>query len=120
MLDGPAARTEAPLKAKPDRLHARVLSGHGEAGSPSGTAVLSMLRRRMPLLFASIVLVPLLTYIAVGQLTPLYSATGTLLYDDSGNRGKTTGTGMPCAPECQKPGNKMLGFAPINRGGGVL
>jgi hypothetical protein len=27
---------------------------------------------------------------------------------------------MPCAPECQKPGNKMLGFAPINRGGGVL
>ena len=38
----------------------------------------------MPLLFASIVLVPLLTYIAVGQLTPLYSATGTLLYDDSG------------------------------------
>ena len=36
------------------------------------------------------------------------------------NRGKTTGTGMPCAPECQKPGNKMLGFAPINRGGGVL
>jgi hypothetical protein len=37
-----------------------------------------------------------------------------------GNRGQTTGTGMPCAPERQKPGNKMLGFAPINRGVGVL
>ena len=36
------------------------------------------------------------------------------------NRGQTTGTGMPCAPERQKPGNKMLGFAPINRGVGVL
>ena len=84
MLDAPAARTEAPLKAKPDRPHARVPTVHSEAGSPNGTAVLSMLRRRMPLLFASIVLVPLLTYIAVGQLTPLYSATGTLLYDDSG------------------------------------
>ena len=36
------------------------------------------------------------------------------------NRGKTTGAGMPCAPERQKPGNKMLGFAPINRGAGVL
>jgi hypothetical protein len=39
---------------------------------------------------------------------------------DFGNRGQTTGTGMPCAPERQKPGNKMLGFAPINRGVGVL
>jgi capsular exopolysaccharide synthesis family protein len=84
MLDRPGALTEAPLKAKPDRPHVRVPSGRSEPGSPSGTAVLSMLRRRMPLLFASIVLVPLLTYIAVGQLTPLYSATGTLLYDDSG------------------------------------
>ncbi len=36
------------------------------------------------------------------------------------NRGKTTGTGMPCAPERQRPGNKMLGFAPIRRGAGVL
>jgi hypothetical protein len=40
--------------------------------------------------------------------------------DAVGNRGQTTGTGMPCAPERQKPGNKMLGFAPINRGVGVL
>ena len=59
MLDGPAVRTEAPLKEKPNRPHARVPTVRGEPGSPSGTAVLSMLRRRMPLLFASIVLVPL-------------------------------------------------------------
>src|SRR5262249_14994399 len=51
--------------------------------SISGTAVLSMLRRRMLLLFTCMVLIPLLTYIAVLQLTPLYTATGTLLYDDS-------------------------------------
>jgi capsular exopolysaccharide synthesis family protein len=49
----------------------------------SGTAVLSMLRRRMLPLFASIVLVPLLTYVAVGQITPLYTASGSLLYEDS-------------------------------------
>ena len=84
MLDGPVVRTEAPLKAKPDRPHVRVPTEHSEPGSLSGTAVLYILRRRMPLLLASIVLVPLLTYIAVGQLTPMYSATGTLLYDDSG------------------------------------
>jgi hypothetical protein len=61
--------------------------------------------------------------VTVFEKMPIQSAlfaTPYRLDDAEGNRGQTTGTGMPCAPERQKPGNKMLGFAPINRGVGVL
>ena len=49
----------------------------------NGAAVLAILRRRKWLLLASILLCPLLAYVAITQLTPRYTATGTLLYDAS-------------------------------------
>jgi polysaccharide biosynthesis transport protein len=43
----------------------------------------AILRRRKWLFLASLLLVPLVTFIAICQLTPLYTAKGTLLYDSS-------------------------------------
>ncbi len=52
---------------------------------PAGiaAALAALRRRRLPLL-GSIVLAPLLAAVALHQVTPLYTATGTVLYDDSG------------------------------------
>jgi hypothetical protein len=55
----------------------------GDAAALNGAAVFAVLRRRKWLLLASILLCPLLTLIAIAQLTPRYTATGTLLYDAS-------------------------------------
>jgi capsular exopolysaccharide synthesis family protein len=49
-----------------------------------GTALLGALRRRRWPLGASIVLVPLLAFVALGRVTPLYTAQGTVIYDDRG------------------------------------
>jgi capsular exopolysaccharide synthesis family protein len=49
-------------------------------------AVLSVLRRRKLAILACAILVPLLAWLALGQMTPRYTATGTLLYDPNENK----------------------------------
>jgi capsular exopolysaccharide synthesis family protein len=51
--------------------------------APNAATVLAIVRRRRWLLLACVLLCPLLTYVAILQITPLYTATGTLLYDAS-------------------------------------
>src|SRR5271165_5010799 len=80
MLDRPAGASQPPTTARHDRSRARVA---GAVAVPNGAAVLTILRRRRLLLLATILLCPLLAYIAISQLTPRYTATGTLLYDAS-------------------------------------
>jgi succinoglycan biosynthesis transport protein ExoP len=83
MLDRPAAAPQAPPIARRDRSQAHVPADGNGPGALSGAAVLAILRRRKLPLLASMLLVPLLTYVAISQLTPLYTAAGTLLYDAS-------------------------------------
>ncbi|HTI84165.1 MAG TPA: polysaccharide biosynthesis tyrosine autokinase [Acetobacteraceae bacterium] len=54
-----------------------------EAAALNGAAVLAILRRRKLPLLTSIVLCPFLTFIALSQLSPRYTASGTLLYDNA-------------------------------------
>lgn len=49
--------------------------------TPSLGAILGILRRRKRPLLASMLLFPLLTFTAISQITPRYTATGTLIYD---------------------------------------
>src|ERR1700730_2105616 len=55
-----------------------------DAAIPDGAAILAILRRRKWLLLAPMVPCPLPAYIALSQFNPLYTATGTLLYDANG------------------------------------
>jgi succinoglycan biosynthesis transport protein ExoP len=83
MLDRPAGIPQAPPSSRRDRSQWRApAEGHDQSGL-SGAAVIAILRRRKLPLLASILLVPLLSLIAINQMTPLYTATGTLLYDAS-------------------------------------
>jgi uncharacterized protein involved in exopolysaccharide biosynthesis len=61
----------------------RVAAEAQDSAAPNGAAILAIFRRRMLVLLMSAVLVPLVTYIAIGRITPLYTASGTLLYDPS-------------------------------------
>jgi polysaccharide biosynthesis transport protein len=76
MLDRPAAegaviqRGRWPASRRSD----------GDAAFDAG-AVVAAIRRRKWWLLAPILLCPLLTYIALGQITPKYTATGSLIYD---------------------------------------
>src|SRR5271165_1177966 len=54
------------------------------APAPDGASVFGALRRRRLPLASSIVLTPLLAAIALYQVTPRYTATGTVYYDDRG------------------------------------
>jgi polysaccharide biosynthesis transport protein len=83
MLDRPAGDYQAPPNARRGRSQAIAPTDGDDAGGLTGTAVLAILRRRKLPLFASMMLTPLLAYVAISQLTPLYTATGTLLYDAS-------------------------------------
>ena len=47
------------------------------------TGFLAIVRQRRSVLIATIVLVPLCTYLTLQQVTPLYTATGSLIYDPS-------------------------------------
>ncbi len=49
-------------------------------------AVISVLWRRKLAIIVCAVLVPLLAWVALGQMTPRYTATGTLLYDPNENK----------------------------------
>jgi polysaccharide biosynthesis transport protein len=82
MLDDPAGTVSALTKAQRERSSAHQ-AGADDAAIFSGTEVLAILRRRKLWLLASMVLCPLLAYIATLQLTPVYTGTGTLLYDPS-------------------------------------
>jgi len=76
MLDRPAAegaviqRGRWPASRRPD----------GDAAFDVA-AVVAAIRRRKWWLLAPILLCPLLTYVALGQITPKYTATGSLIYD---------------------------------------
>ena len=83
MLDRPEGATQPPRTVRRDRSPARMAVDVGDAAALNGAAVFAVLRRRKWLLLASILLCPLLTLIAIAQLTPRYTATGTLLYDAS-------------------------------------
>jgi succinoglycan biosynthesis transport protein ExoP len=81
MLDRPAARSEAPVTTR----HERSRGGRDpdDAAALNAAAMLAILRRRRLPMLASVLLCPLLTFIALSQLTPRYTASGTLLYDAS-------------------------------------
>ena len=83
MLDRPAGIPQAPLSSRRDRSQWRAPTEGHDRSALSGAAVIAILRRRKLPLLASVLLVPLLTFIAINQMTPLYTATGTLLYDAS-------------------------------------
>jgi uncharacterized protein involved in exopolysaccharide biosynthesis/Mrp family chromosome partitioning ATPase len=83
MLDRAAEGTRPARTARRDRLPALTTAAADEAAAVSGAAVLAALRRRKWLLLASVLVVPLFAYVALSRITPLYTATGTLLYDAS-------------------------------------
>ncbi len=81
MLDRPAEpATGAPT---PDRSHyvGDRPASHGDALSPR--LLLAALRRRRVALLANILLWPLFAFIAIKQITPRYTAIGTLVYEPS-------------------------------------
>ena len=87
MLDSPADASSAPSSGLHDARrggprHARG-AGMGTAQeSGSGFAVVfAMLRRRRLALVGTALVVPLLAWIALGQITPRYSAIATILYE---------------------------------------
>ena len=78
MLDRPTGTPHPPAMGRRERPRAGLAS---DAAIPDGAAILAILRRRKWLLLAPMLLCPLLAYIALSQFNPLYTATGTLLYD---------------------------------------
>jgi len=83
MVERPSGAPHAPPMLRHDRLASRTLTGGHEPTRLNGPAVIAILKRRLWPLLASIILVPSLTLLALSQITPLYTATGTLLYDAS-------------------------------------
>ncbi len=83
MLDRPAGVPQPPTPARRGRAPARLAGDTADAGGLNGAAVLAILRRRMGFLLAPMLLCPLLALVAITQLTPRYTATGTLIYDAS-------------------------------------
>ncbi len=83
MLDRPAEARTAPAVQRRDRGPGRTPDDQTSSAALSGSAILAILRRRKLPLLASILLIPLLSFVAIKQITPRYTATGTLLYDAS-------------------------------------
>ena len=81
MLDRPAEAIQAPPEGRQDRRAARSLAEREVPAALTGTAILAILRRHKLALFVPMLLVPLLALVAISQITPRYTATGTLLYD---------------------------------------
>jgi succinoglycan biosynthesis transport protein ExoP len=82
MLDRPAGDIQPPPRKRRDRTPVRALHDASAAPSlPSSGEILGILQRRKLPLLASILLIPLLSYVAISQFTPRYTATGTLIYD---------------------------------------
>ena len=80
MLDRPAGRTEASSTARRER---QSREREPDTAALSAATVIAILRRRKWPFLASMALCPLLTFVALSQLPPKYTATGTLLYDAS-------------------------------------
>jgi succinoglycan biosynthesis transport protein ExoP len=80
MLDRPVGTTESSLTTSRGRSQTRTPDGSERTGL-SGAAILAILRRRRIVLLVPMLLAPLLAWLAITQLTPLYTATGSLLYD---------------------------------------
>ncbi len=78
MLDRIAADTKPPIAQRDRALQPLTVA---EPATLTGAALLAILRRRKLALLLPVLLMPLLTYIALSRITPLYTATGTLLYD---------------------------------------
>src|SRR5689334_6759131 len=83
MLDRPSADAEAPVPMRRSRWPRRVVTGLTDNDALNIGAILAILRRRKLLLLGSILLCPLLAWLALSQITPLYTATGTLIYDQA-------------------------------------
>jgi polysaccharide biosynthesis transport protein len=78
MLDKPAG----PTHARPQTGHGRDFPGGLETGPGlSVRSILSILRRRKATLIGCALLIPALAAIALSRMTPLYTATGTLIYE---------------------------------------
>ncbi len=78
MLDKPAG----PAHARPLTGHGRDFDGGLETGAGLGVrAILSILRRRKTTLIACALLIPALAAVALSRMTPLYTATGALIYE---------------------------------------
>ena len=77
MLDTPAGsgQTAPPRERRPP--------GHSGPGDPvpNGRALLASLRRRLLPFLACALLIPILAALALHRITPLYTATGTLIYE---------------------------------------
>ena len=83
MLDRPAEATPAPPESRQNHRQPRTQANHADPAALSGAAILAILRRHRLALFAPMLLLPLLAWIALAQFTPRYTATGALLYDAS-------------------------------------
>jgi succinoglycan biosynthesis transport protein ExoP len=84
MLDLPAEASQtAPGSRKGQGQPRPPLVERADPAALSGAAILAILRRHKLALFAPMLLVPLLAYVAITQISPRYTATGTLLYDAS-------------------------------------
>lgn len=81
MLDRPTETIQAPPQGRQDRREARSQAEREDSVVLSGAAILAILRRHKLALFSPMLLVPLLALVAINQITPRYTATGTLLYD---------------------------------------
>ncbi|MDB5398581.1 MAG: hypothetical protein JWQ55_599 [Rhodopila sp.] len=79
MLDRPARNTGS-LAIDPGSQHP---DPQRSSSRESLSGFLSAVRRRRKTLLAAIVLVPLCAYLTLRQVTPLYTATGSLIYEPS-------------------------------------
>jgi succinoglycan biosynthesis transport protein ExoP len=78
MLDRPVAEAAAPRR---DRRPARRQPDANDVVPFDAAAAIAAIRRRKWWLVVPLCLCPVLTYIALAQITPSYTATGSLLYD---------------------------------------
>src|SRR5690349_1642992 len=85
MLDRPAAEAAV---TRHDRWPASRRPDGGDAVAVDIAAAVAAVRRRKWWLLAPILLCPLLTYIALAQITPSFTATGSLLYDLAQYKGR--------------------------------
>ena len=76
MLDRPAEATPAPPESRQNHRQPRTQANHADPAALSGAAILAILRRHRLALFAPMLLLPLLAWIALAQFTPRYTATG--------------------------------------------
>ena len=90
MLDSPAdvaSRDRGPVpgpQPRAGRGSSGFMAEGADAGSPGFGIFLAVLRRRRLPLVCCALLVPLLAWIALGQITPRYSAVATILYEPNG------------------------------------